>query len=158
MESGMTVDGKLNGLLFLRLILAGPFFTLTRGLLWTSCGCPWLIPEEWCLQLSPWRERGGREGDFLLLPCPRTRATACSVLAVLTAFGPYLWETISTVPVLVTFPGEKGSCKADSVCSEVATAAHRTPGRLAPNKQAPSCLETTPASALILQSYVLPGK
>lgn len=33
MESSMTVDGELNGLLFLRLILASPFFTLTQGLL-----------------------------------------------------------------------------------------------------------------------------
>lgn len=105
---------------------------------------------------------GGREGrgkrDSLLLPCPRTRAIACSVLAVLTAFGPYLWETVSAVAELVAFPGEKGSCHADGLCSEVATAAHWTSGRLALNKQAQSCLKTTPACALILQSYFLPGK
>lgn len=154
----MTVDGKLNGLLFPRLILAGPFFTLTRGLLGTSCGCAWLIPEEWPLQLSPWWEGGERERDSLLLPCPRTRAIACSVLAVLAAFGPYRSETVSAVTVLVAFPGEKGSCQADGLCSEVATAAHWTPGRLTLNKQAQSCLQTTPASALILQSYFLPGK
>lgn len=110
-------------------------FPLSSGPLRTSWGAL-APPEEWHLQLLPWREGGGRKA-----PCrppaqeqgpwhaPGAHSNGCTLGKGRPA--PHLWRH-RALPMAGPFQQAEGSCEAQGVCTAAAAAAAWSPGRLAP--------------------------